>query len=150
MCAAVHAHACFPTCSEVAAHPEEGWCALRQSSENVNSYFVFFSSQKDAAAAGQCVVFNEARPQRPLWPCCRVTFLRLWLCTCERGASAEHARLVLAARLLSARGRKAPDATVLFHQGAEHAFRVMPAPGPDEVRWPHAYMSHPGFGCVVC
>ena len=32
---------------------------LRQSSEDVNCYFVFFSSQKDAAAAGQCIVFNE-------------------------------------------------------------------------------------------
>ncbi|KAK9822983.1 hypothetical protein WJX81_000456 [Elliptochloris bilobata] len=46
-----------------------------QAPDDVNSYFVFFSSQKDAAAAGQCIVFNE---------------------------------------------------------GAEHAFRVMPAPGPDE------------------
>lgn len=32
---------------------------LWQSCEDVNSYFVFFSSQKDAAAAGQCIVFNE-------------------------------------------------------------------------------------------
>ena len=30
-----------------------------QSPDDVNSYFVFFSSQKDAAAAGQCIVFNE-------------------------------------------------------------------------------------------
>ena len=33
--------------------------ALVQSPDDVNSYFVFFSSQKDAAAAGQCIVFNE-------------------------------------------------------------------------------------------
>ena len=50
------------TCQRLLPTKLTGRPALAQSPDDVNSYFVFFSSQKDAAAAGQCIVFNEVIP----------------------------------------------------------------------------------------
>ena len=137
-----------------------------QSPDDVNSYFVFFSSQKDAAAAGQCIVFNEVLPGpqhqrvaaqsqvqgvcfkspalRP--PCFQACALRspviMMMMRVPEGALDDGCKV---------KGERVQEnlrAALLRGQGAEHAFRVAPAPGPDEVRT----LCHASFAlsCIAC